>query len=365
MRRELGMLLALILMCAGIGWSNPAFYNQSNLFNTDRQIALLGIFAVGISFVIITGGIDLSVGSVIGLTGVIIAKISSPVAQDGFKQPLWIGLCVALGIAVLIGLVQGLLITRLKLQPFIVTLGFMLLLRGVAQVITEGGTISMGGISKSPLKQLAFGGYLMRNGSPLLPYVVVILLIVVVLASYLLHFTVFGRYVYAIGGNRDAAEYSGIPVKRVETLVYVISAGLAGVAGVCWAGYVGSITHMNGMGYELSAIAAAVIGGVSLRGGEGVIPGVIIGSMIMRVIQNGITVFKIHYTDAHGNRVQRGLDNNYEFVIVGSVILMAVILDQLAHLFQDRRRRRKAGPRGRARRRCRSLNLNRNKSVLF
>src|SRR5213080_3325276 len=143
MRRELGMLGALIVMCVGLAIANSAFVSQENVLNTSKQIAMLGIFATGVSFVIITGGIDLSVGSVIGLTGVLIAKISST-ATGGLGHPLWQGVAAALAVALLIGVVQGLLITRLNLQPFIVTLGFMLLLRGVSQVIADNGVISFG-----------------------------------------------------------------------------------------------------------------------------------------------------------------------------------------------------------------------------
>src|SRR5438552_1605842 len=143
LRREIGMFVALVAMGVGLYVSNPDFLSQSNIVNTTRQIAMLGIFATGIAFVIITGGIDLSVGSVIGLTGVIIARLSSP-SGDGLGLSLWIGIPVALAIALLIGLIQGLLITRLELQPFIVTLGCMLLLRGVSQTIVHGGTIRFG-----------------------------------------------------------------------------------------------------------------------------------------------------------------------------------------------------------------------------
>ena len=218
---------------------------------------------------IITGGIDLSIGSVIGLTGVLIAKMSSP-AAGGLGHSLWIGIPVALGAALLIGLLQGLLITRLRLQPFIVTLGGMLLLRGVSQTIVEGGTLSLGG---SPLLHLANGGLLRVAGEPLIPYPLLIFAAVAAVATYVLHFSVFGRYVYAIGGNREAAEYSGINVKRVETMTYVISAGLGGVAGICYAAYIGQMSQQVGVAYELYAISAAVLGGCSLRGGEGTVLG--------------------------------------------------------------------------------------------
>ena len=153
MRRELGIGVALLALCAGLWLANPDFLGHSNVINTLRQISMLGIFAVGMGFVIIPGGIDLSIGSVIGLTGVIIAKVSSANAP-GLGHPLWVGIGVALAAALAIGLLQGLLITRLKLQPFIVTLGGMLFIRGISQTVVEGGTLSLGG---SPLLELANG----------------------------------------------------------------------------------------------------------------------------------------------------------------------------------------------------------------
>jgi ribose transport system permease protein len=342
MRRELGMSVALFVMCVALWISNPDFLGQSNVLNTARQISMLGIYAIGIGFVIIAGGIDLSIGSVIGLTGVLIAKISST-QTGGMGQPLWAGIAAGLLVAVLIGLGQGLLITRLKLQPFIVTLGGMLLIRGISQTIVQGGTVSLAG---SPLLGLADGGLLSYHGDPLIPYPLVIFLGVIGAATYTLHFTVFGRYVYAIGGNREAAEYSGINVRKVETLTYVISSGLGGVAGLCYAAYIGQMSQQVGIAYELYAIAAAVLGGCSLRGGEGTVLGIIIGSAIMRVIDNGINMFQIRYRDESGiPRIWR-LDSNWTFVIIGSVILVAVILDQVVHIVQASRRTRQAmGPR--------------------
>ena len=338
MRREMGMTVALVLMCLGLWISNPDFLGQSNAINTLRQISMLGIFAVGIGFVIVSGGIDLSIGSMVGLTGVIIAKLSSP-NTGGLGYSLWIGIPVALAVALLFGLCQGLLITRLKLQPFIVTLGGMLLFRGMSQTIAEGGTLSLGG---SPLLDLANEGMLHVGGEPLLPYPLLIFLAVVGVATYVLHFTVFGRYVYAIGGNRDAAEYSGIAVRRVETSTFVISAGLAGVAGVCYAAYIGQMSQQVGVAYELYAIAAAVLGGCSLRGGEGTVLGIVIGSAIMRVIDNGINMFQMPYVDAEGiPRIWR-LNPNWTFVIIGTVILAAVVLDQVVHIVQGKRRIRRA-----------------------
>ena len=337
MRRELSMFVALVLMCIALATSNPDFAGHSNAINTVRQISMLGIYAIGSGFVIVTGGIDLSVGSVVGLTGVIIAKISSQ-ASGGMGLSLGLGIVVALAVALLVGLSQGLLITRLKLQPFIVTLGGMLLIRGISQTIVQGGTLSLG---SSRLLRLANNGLLSIGGDPLLPYPALIFLGVIGLATYLLHFTVFGRYIYAIGGNRDAALYSGINVRKVETLTYVISSGLAGVAGVCYAAYIGQMSQQVGVAYELYAIAAVVLGGCSLRGGEGTVLGIIIGSAMMRVIDNGINMFQIRYDDADGIPRLWRLNPNWTFIIVGTVILLAVVLDQVVHIVQAARRVRR------------------------
>jgi ribose transport system permease protein len=333
-RRELGMLAALIVLCIGLWASNGDFLGQSNVINTTRQISMLGIFAIGSAFVIITGGIDLSVGSLVGLTGVLIAKFSSP-ADGAFHYPIWVGITLAMLIVLAIGLIQGLLITRLDLQPFIVTLGGMLLIRGISQTIVQGGTIGFGDL---PFQDFANNGLFTWRGDPLISYPMLVFLIVIVVGAYLLHFTVFGRYVYAIGGNRDAAAYSGIPVKRVETLTYVISAGLAGVAGICYASYIGQMSQNVGIAYELYAIAACVLGGCSLRGGEGTVIGVVIGSALMRVIDNGIIMFRVTF-----NHKIRRLDTNWNMIIIGGVILVAVILDQIVHLIQEKRRTRAAG----------------------
>lgn len=332
------MLIALVLMCLALWTSNSDFLGASNIVNTTRQISMLGIFAVGIAFVIITGGIDLSLGSVIGLTGVLIARLSST-QTGGLGYPLWIGISVALLAAVVVGVLQGLLITRLKLQPFIVTLGGMLLLRGVSQTIVEGGNISMG---DSPLLNLSSGGILHVGRDPLIGWTTIIFAAVAALGAYVLHYTVLGRYIYAIGGNRDAARYSGINVNRVELLTYVISAGTAGIAGVCYATYIGQMSQKVGESYELYAIAAAVLGGCSLRGGEGTIFGIVIGASMMRVIDNGINMFQVQYTDPEGIRRIWRLNPNWNFIIVGAVILVAVILDQVVHMVQAARRLKEA-----------------------
>jgi ribose transport system permease protein len=334
------MFAALVLACVALGISNPDFLGQSNVVNTLRQISMLGIFALGSAFVIITGGIDLSVGSVIGLTGVIIAKLSSN-ESGGLGYGLPLAIAVALAVALLIGLAQGLLITRLKLQPFIVTLAGMLVIRGVSQTVVQGATLSLGA---SPLLRLANGGLWSNHGDPLIPYPALMFLAAIAIGGYLLHFSVFGRYVYAIGGNRDAAEYSGIDVRKVETLTYVMSAGMAGVAGIAYAAYIGQMSQQVGVAYELYAIAAVVLGGCSLRGGEGTVLGIVIGAAMMRVIDNGINMFQIQYEDPNGIPRLWRLNPNWTFIIVGGVILLAVVLDQVVHMLQAARRLRATPP---------------------
>jgi ribose transport system permease protein len=336
------MLAAVVLMCAAVYVSNPAFINFSNSGNLLRNVSMLGIFAVGIAFVIITGGIDLSVGSIVGLTGVIITKLSSQ-EENCLGHPLWVGVTVAMAVVLVIGLLQGLLITTLDLQPFIVTLAGMLVLRGISQTICQSGALSIG---ESPLASLSNGGYFLHNGSALLSWPVIMFIATILIFGYLLHFTVLGRYIYAVGGNREAAKYSGINVRAVETTTYVISAGLAGIAGICYASYIGNMDKGVGQSYELFAITAAVLGGCSLRGGEGTVFGVVVGCWMYQAISNSIIMFQwpleLLVPTRHGVRLDRWhIPTEWTEWIIGGVLLIAVALDQIAHKVQARRRTRK------------------------
>jgi ribose transport system permease protein len=333
MKKELGMAGVLMALCLIIGLSNPDFYGGPNVLNTARQTSMAGILAVGMGFVIICGGIDLSVGSIAGLTGVIIAKLSAPTVGGGLGMPIGVGISVAMAVALSVGLVQGLIITRLKMAPFMVTLAGMLLLRGVSQTVCDGGTISFG---DSHFRDLADSG--IQAGTLTIQYPAVIFILVLLLGGFLLHFTVFGRHLFAIGGNREAARYSGVNVARTETLVYLISGGMAGLAGVVYAAYIGRMSHNVGVSFELVAIASVVLGGCSLNGGEGTILGIFIGSTIMKVIENGINVFKINYADAAGTLQTWRLDVNWRNIVIGLVILGAVILDRVVHIVQDKKR---------------------------
>ncbi|RKY86872.1 ribose ABC transporter permease [candidate division KSB1 bacterium] len=286
-----------------IGTINPNFYSSYNLQNLTRHIALLSIFAIGEAFVIISGGIDLSVGSIIGFTGLLVAVL---VMNSGF--PILLALVVVFVIVLLVGFIQGVLITKLSVQPFIITLGGMMILRGIAQTITEGGNLGFGG------KYLKFK--FIGTGSIYgIPVPVLILIAVAGCAFFITKYTILGKYLYAIGGNIEAARYSGVSVAKVQIIAYIISAGLAGISGIVYAAYLPSASPNVGIAYELYAIAAAVLGGCSLSGGEGTIFGVIIGASIMRLMSNGIVLM--------------GISTFWENTIIGIVIIVAVVFDTM------------------------------------
>lgn len=302
LKKELGMLGALVLLAVVITTYNSNFLSAFNLQNLSRHIALLTVFAIGEGIVIISGGIDLSVGSVIGFIGLLVAYLA--LVAD---VPLVWALVIGISISFLIGLCHGLLITRLRLQPFIVTLGGMMVLRGLAQTLTEGRNLGFGP---------EFSGFLSlgRGSMAGVPTPVWIVAVLTVFFWFLLRYTLFGRYLYAVGGNPEATRYCGINVESVQIGAYLISAVLAGLAGILYAAYLPSASPSVGIAYELYAVAAAVLGGCSLRGGEGSVLGVLIGAAIMRVMSNGIVLL--------------GISTFWENTVIGAVILTAVILDR-------------------------------------
>ena len=273
------------------------------------------------AFVIISGGIDLSIGSVVGLTGAMLALL---LTEKGWGIPQALAACM--GISLLIGLTHGLLITKLKIQPFVVTLCGLLFYRGMARFITDDQSLGFGQDFEG-LRQMAIGR-VPFIGELHLPYPLFIMIFVAIIAMLLLNKTTFGRYLLAIGRNEEAAVYSGIRTDRVVISVYVISSGLAGLGGILFSLDLNSV-QPSGLGefFELYAIAAAVLGGCSLRGGEGSILGVIIGAAVMRVLYNAINILHI--------------PTNLEFAIIGIVILAGVIVDELVKRFVAKRRLQK------------------------
>lgn len=296
--RELNILLALIVLCIFITIMNPKFITPFNLQVVARQIAIYGLLAIGETLIIIGGGIDLSVGSLVAFTGVLVALFM----KNGIEMIL--AILLVLLISCLIGLWHGLFVTKLNVPPFIITLGTLTAARGLASVITKGWPII--GL---PEKFFFIGqGYLWG-----IPFPTVILIVFAVIAFFITKYTVLGRNLYAVGGNIEAARLSGIDVDKIRMFTYVFSSFLAGITGIIIASRLSQGQAGVGGGYELSAIAAAVIGGTSLSGGEGTILGTIIGASIMSVIYNGLILLEI--------------SSYWHDVVMGLVIVTAVTVD--------------------------------------
>jgi ribose transport system permease protein len=318
MKKILGIFGLLAFVCVFTAIVNPQFLNAYNLQNTIRWTALFSIISIGVSFVIITGGIDLSIGSTIGLVGSTLAWL---LTVKGWSAPAALAIVMVLSLA--IGLFHGLLITKMKLQPFVVTLCGLLLYRGFARYITNDQSQGFGS-GHETLRKLAIGKVALTE-SFALPAPFLIMLAIAVLAAIFLNKTIYGRYMLALGRNETAARYSGINTDRMIILAYVICSILAGLGGILFALDVNSV-QPSGLGefYELYAIAAAVLGGCSLRGGEGTILGVIIGAAVLRVLYNAINILRI--------------PTHLEFAIIGTVILAGVMADELVKRYAAKRR---------------------------
>src|SRR5882672_2476606 len=317
MKKLLGIFGLLVVVFTVTALINHQFVSAYNLQNLISWTSLFGIISIGVAFVIITGGIDLSIGSVIGLVGSLMAWL---LTQKGWSVPAT--LFVAVLISLLIGLGHGLLITKVRLQPFVVTLCGLLLYRGIARYLTDDQSLGFGN-SYEGLRQLAIGK-LHVTGTFALPFSVFILVAVAVAAHVFLERTIWGRYLLALGRNETATRFSGINTDRMKILAYVICSLLAGVGGILFSLNLNSI-QPSGLGefYELYAIAAAVLGGCSLRGGEGTIIGVIIGTAVMRVLYNAINIL--------------GIPTHLEFAIIGAVILAGVVAYEMVKRIAARR----------------------------
>jgi len=297
---KFGISLIFIIICIVIASLSPAFLTANNLFNVLLQVSINTIIAVGMTFVIITAGIDLSVGSIVALVAVSMGLILSSE----------VGIIVAVLGGMLMGTfaggVNGFLVSKCKVPAFITTLGMMSVARGVALTMTRGQTIH----------QFPDAFRFLGNGyiGPV-PVPVIVALITVLVAHYVLTQTRFGRHVYAVGGNREAVRLSGINIIRIEWIVYAIGGFTCGLGAIILVGRLNSAQPIAGYGYELSAIAAVVIGGTSLMGGVGTVVGTLIGALIMGVLQNGLTLLNV------SSYIQQ--------IIIGSVIVLAVLIDQL------------------------------------
>lgn len=309
-----GLLLAVLL----VTWAaEPRFASAYNLQNIIRWSSLFGIISIGVVFVIVTGGIDLSIGSVVGLVGCLLPLLL------GLGWSTSLAILAVLIVALAIGLLHGLLITRLRLQPFVVTLCGLLFYRGLARWLTADQVQGFG-TAHEGLRLLATGRIPLAAGFAL-PVPFLIVAAVGVVAAVFLNRTIWGRYLLALGNNEEAARYSGVPIAPMVILAYVICAFTAGIGGILFALDVNSVQPASqGNFYELYAIAAAVLGGCSLRGGEGSILGVLIGAAVMRVLYNAINVL--------------GIPTQLEFAIIGTVILAGVVADEVIRRLAARRR---------------------------
>ncbi|WP_315076592.1 ABC transporter permease subunit [uncultured Clostridium sp.] len=292
-------IIGLVLLCTIITLVTPSFLTISNITNVFTQVSTNAIIAVGMTFVILTGGIDLSVGSTLAISGALAASIIKSTGN------VFLAVIVAALVGIAVGFVNGMLISKGKLQAFIVTLATMTIFRGLTLVFTNGTPIS-----KLPETFVKIG-----NGKiGFMPIPVIITIVIAIVAIYLLNKTRFGRYLYALGGNEDSARLSGINTDKIKTLAYVISGFASAIAGVIITSRIASASPNAGTGFELDAIAAVVIGGTSLAGGEGKISGTIIGALIIGILNNGLNLMNV--------------SPFYQSIVKGLVILMAVLLDK-------------------------------------
>jgi ribose transport system permease protein len=296
--RRFGTLIGLLVLCAVLWALTPHFLTISNLLNVAQQTSINAIVAVGMTFVILSGGIDLSVGSIVAISGVVLGTL----LQGDQALPLAIAGSLAAGIAC--GIVNGALVSWGGLPPFIVTLGMMSIARGAALVFTEGRPIS--GFDPT-FRSIATGAV------GFVPAPVMVMILVYAVAHLVLTRTTFGRYVYAIGGNEEATRLSGVAVRRHKTAIYAVSGLMSAVAAIILTARLNSAQPIAGMMYELDAIAATVIGGTSLMGGEGSLGGTLVGALIMGVLRNGLNLL--------------GVSSFLQQIVIGAVIVGAVLID--------------------------------------
>jgi ribose transport system permease protein len=302
--QTLGPLASLLILCLLIWLKEPVFIDHNNLLNVARQASLTAILGTGMTFVILTGGVDLSVGSMVAL-----ASVAGGLLMVDHGWSMWPAVVVMILVGGLCGLVNGLIVTVGRIPPFIVTLGTMQVFRGAALQLTSGKPIF--DLTKI---QPSFDIFGTRDFLGI-PSPVIITLIVFAIGFLILRYTRLGLYTYAIGGNEQATRFSGVHIDRYKLGVYGLMGLAAGVAGVMWSSRLNSTQPTVATGAELDAIAAVVIGGTSLFGGEGTIVGTLIGALLMAVIRNGLTLMHVSAF--------------YQQIVIGSVIILAVLIDRL------------------------------------
>ncbi|WP_411906881.1 ABC transporter permease [Rhizobium mayense] len=314
-KKDLGLLLLIIVVGIVVTIINPRFLLPINLANTSNLIGLFGILSIGQAFVIITGGIELSVGSLVALLGVLFIDF---IAVQNMPWAIALPLILILG--GLLGAIHGWLITRLNLQPFVVTLCGLLIYRGAARFYTADGTAGFAFGQNFPTLEFLTAGRFYG-----VPNTFIALVIIAAVMWIVLHRSVYGRYLYAIGKNEEAAKYSGIRTTKMVTAAYIICGVLTALSAIYFAMYTRSISPAShGQFYELYAIAAAVLGGFSLRGGEGSLIGVVLGTILLQELQNLVNLL--------------GIPSSLNFAVMGGVILIGVLIDQQWSAIRAQRR---------------------------
>lgn len=299
--KNIGTIIALLVLIVFVSVLNPRFIRPSNLMNLLRQLIVNGFIALGMTFVILTGGIDLSVGSMLALTSAIFAGLLA----SGIN--VFLAILIALALGLLLGFINGLFITKGKLAPFIVTLASMTIYRGITLVYTDGRPI--------PGQRDNFIFAFLGRGRVFgIPFQVILFLIVFAILSLILNRTAFGRKVYAVGGNEKASFISGINIGKVKTIVYMISALMSVLSGLVLTSRLNSAQPTAGTSYEMDAIAAVVLGGCSMSGGQGSLFGTLIGVLILGVLNNGLNLL--------------GVSSFYQQIVKGIVIFIAVLIDR-------------------------------------
>ncbi|MDR3470851.1 MAG: ABC transporter permease [Devosia sp.] len=315
LKKDLGLFVLIIVVGAVVAIINPRFLLPINIANTANQVGLFGLSALGQAIVILTGGIELSVGSMIALVGVLFIDF---IANQNMPWPLAVLLMLLL--ATVVGGVHGVLITKLKMQPFVVTLCGLLIYRGVARFYTQDATAGFAFGQSFPDLEFITTGRILG-----VPTAFIAMLIAAAIMWVVVHRSVFGRYLYAVGKNEEAARYSGIRTDSVIIAAYVICQVLTILSAIYFAMYTRSISPAShGNFYELYAIAAAVLGGFSLRGGEGSVIGAILGVILLQELQNLVNLL--------------GIPSSLNFSVMGGVIIVGVLVDQQWGLFRERRR---------------------------
>ncbi|MEI6157902.1 MAG: ABC transporter permease [Atribacterota bacterium] len=294
------------MVCVVFGILNPVFFNPLNIINVIRQVSIIGVMAVGMTFVILLGLIDLSVGSIVAFSGIIAAGF-----QVKWGGNFFLSLVIPLLVGAGIGYFNGFVSTKGEIHPFIVTLGTMSIFRGATLLIAQGKPIS----GMSPAFRFLGAGMV----GPI-PFPVILFLGCVIIAGIILKRTVFGRYVYAIGGNQEAALLSGIMVDRVKIVTYTILGVLSGLSALILTSRLNSGELVAGTGYELDVIASVVIGGTSMMGGEGGVYGTLVGALLIGVISNGLNLL--------------GVQPYWQMMVKGSIVILAVLMDRMKRRFQ-------------------------------